>query len=186
MLLLFASCSLAKQHSQIAVATFAGGCFWCTQADFDKVPGVIKTVVGYTGGSRAYPNYEQVSQGDTGYYEAVQVTYDSAQLSYQQLLNKFWHSIDPTDAKGQFCDKGDQYQAVIFYRDQLQKKLALASREQLIQSARFPHIATQILPEKIFYPAEVYHQKFYQKNPIRYRFYRYQCGRDQRLQELWG
>ncbi|OGT44677.1 MAG: peptide-methionine (S)-S-oxide reductase [Gammaproteobacteria bacterium RIFCSPHIGHO2_12_FULL_37_34] len=177
--------SLSAASSKTAVAIFAGGCFWCTQADFDKVPGVIKTIVGYTGGDVANPTYEQVSRGGTGHYESVQILYDPAKVSYQQLLDIFWHSTDPTDTEGQFCDKGDQYKAVIFYQDQQQKELAFASRKKLVDAGRFSHVATQILPAKTFYPAEEYHQKYYKKNPIRYHFYRYQCGRDQRLQALW-
>jgi len=167
-------------------AIFAGGCFWCTQADFNKVPGVIKTTAGYTGGDVASPTYEQVSADGTGHYEAVEVVYDPNQITYQQLLNAFWHSIDPLDANGQFCDKGDQYRAVIFYRNAEQKKLAEESKNQLIKSKLFSHIATQILPAKTFYPAEEYHQQYYKKNPVRYRFYRYTCGRDQRLKKVWG
>lgn len=176
----------APQAPQGTVATFAGGCFWCTQSDFDKVKGVIKTVAGYTGGALVNPTYSQVSNGGTGHYESVQVTYDPTKVTYQQLLNVFWHSIDPTNANGQFCDVGDQYRAVIFYHDEEQKRLANESKDQLIKSGRFPKVVTQILPATAFYPAEEYHQKYYLKNPIRYRFYRYQCGRDQRLLNVWG
>lgn len=183
--LIFSSVSLGKHLSKTDIATFAGGCFWCVQADFDKIPGVIKTVAGYTGGRLIHPSYEQVSNGGTGHYESVQVTYDPTKISYQELLTIFWHAIDPTDANGQFCDKGNQYRAVIFYQDKQQEELAFTSRKQLIDSGRFPQIETQILPATPFYPAEEYHQKYYQKNPIRYHFYRYQCGRDQRLKELW-
>ena len=186
-LFLFVSFSaFATPSPKSAVAVFAGGCFWCMQADFDKVNGVEKTVAGYTGGDIVDPTYEQVSQGGTGHYEAVQVFYHPAQVSYQRLLNVFWRNIDPTNGKGQFCDTGDQYRAVIFYADEEQKKLALESKQDLIKSKRFKQIVTEILPEKTFYAAEKYHQKYYQKNPVRYHFYRYQCGRDQRLQELWG
>lgn len=170
----------------LKTATFAGGCFWCTQADFDKVPGVVKTIAGYTGGTQVNPTYEQVSNGGTGHYESVQVIYDPTKISYEKLLDVFWHNIDPTNGNGQFCDNGDQYRSVIFYQDEEQKKLALASKDKLIKSGRFPQIVTQIIPAKIFYPAEEYHQEYHSKNPIRYHFYRYQCGRDQRLKELWG
>src|SRR3990167_55903 len=182
--LLFISFStFAISSSKSSIAIFAGGCFWCMQADFDKVNGV-ETVAGYTGGNIVSPSYEQVSQGGTGHYEAVQVFYNPTQVSYQRLLNVFWRNIDPTNGKGQFCDTGDQYRAVIFYADEEQKKLALESKQDLIKSKRFKQIVTEILPEKTFYAAEKYHQKYYQKNPVRYHFYRYQCGRDQRLQEL--
>ncbi|RDI42588.1 peptide-methionine (S)-S-oxide reductase MsrA [Aquicella lusitana] len=178
----FFSASLANA----AIATFAGGCFWCVQADFDKVPGVEKTIVGFTGGEVATPSYKQVSQGKTGHYEAVQVSYNPKKVSYQELLDVFWHNIDPTDASGQFCDKGNQYRAVIFYHNKEQKRLAIESKEKLVKSGRFPQVVTEILPAGTFYIAEPYHQKYYQKNPIRYKFYRYRCGRDQRLHELWG
>lgn len=174
------------QPNKTDVATFAGGCFWCTQSDFDKLKGVVKTTAGYTGGDLINPNYHQVSNGGTGHYESVQIIYDPLIVSYQQLLNYFWHNIDPTNANGQFCDKGAQYQAVIFYHNEDQKRLAIESKEQLIKQGYFNKVVTQILPAKTFYPAEDYHQKYYQKNPVRYHFYRYTCGRDQRLQELWG
>jgi len=169
-----------------ATATFAGGCFWCLQTDFDKVPGIIKTTTGYMGGKIARPTYEQVSKGGTGYYESVQVNYDPAKISYQQLLFIFWRNIDPTDAGGQFCDRGDQYRSAIFYADKNQEKLALQSKQQLIKSGRFKSVATQILSATTFYPAESYHQKYAEKNPLRYKYYRYHCGRDQRLREVWG
>ncbi|HLB42339.1 MAG TPA: peptide-methionine (S)-S-oxide reductase MsrA [Gammaproteobacteria bacterium] len=184
-LLLFSSVSLSEQTPEAIMAIFAGGCFWCMQADFDKVPGVIQTVVGYTGGYTINPNYTQVSSGVTGHYEAIQVIYDPAKISYEQLLDIFWHNIDPTNSTGQFCDEGQQYKAVIFYSNVDQEKLAFISRQQLIKSRHFSNVATEILPATIFYPAEKYHQKFYKKNPIRYHFYRYYCGRDQRLRKLW-
>jgi peptide-methionine (S)-S-oxide reductase len=167
-------------------AIFASGCFWCTQADFDKVNGVIKTTAGYTGGTLANPTYEQVSNGGTGHYESVKVEFDPDKVSYAQLLDVFWKNSDPTNDNGQFCDDGDQYRAVIFYTNEEQKKLALSSKNTLIQSGRFKNVVTQILPASTFYPAEDYHQKYSQKNPARYHFYRYRCGRDQRLSELWG
>jgi peptide-methionine (S)-S-oxide reductase len=168
-----------------STAIFAGGCFWCMQADFDKVHGVTKTIAGYTGGSAANPSYEQVSAGGTGHYEAVKVVFDPQQVTYKQLLDFFWKNIDPTNDKGQFCDEGNQYRAVIFYANDQQKKLAEASKQALITSGRFKYIATQILPAGAFYPAEDYHQKYYLKNPIRYKYYRYSCGRDKRLKDLW-
>ena len=156
------------------------------QSDFDKVNGVIKTTVGYTGGSVARPSYEQVSSGQTGHYEAIQVIYNPAQISYESLLNIFWHNIDPTNASGQFCDTGKQYRAVIFYLNSNQAKLAEASKQQLIDSKKFNAVVTQILPATEFYPAEDYHQAYYKKNPWKYQFYRYNCGRDKRLNVLWN
>lgn len=176
----------AASPPSLSTATFAGGCFWCTQSDFDKVPGVVKTIAGYTGGAVKNPSYEQVSDGGTGHYESVEVIFDPSKVSYQQLLTFFWHNIDPTNDKGQFCDVGDQYRAVIFYHDEKQKQLAEASKAELIKSGRFKQVVTQILPAGVFYPAEEYHQSYYQKNPIRYHFYRFNCGRDQRLKQLWG
>jgi peptide-methionine (S)-S-oxide reductase len=185
---LFLSFLISSQAlaSKIETATFAGGCFWCLQADLDQVVGVVKTTAGYTGGKIANPTYEQVSNGGTGHYEAVQVAYDPAKISYEDLLTAFWHNIDPTNGAGQFCDNGDQYRAVIFYRDNTQKKIALASKQHIIDSKQFASVAPQVLRETTFYPAEEVHQKYYLKNPVRYNFYRYRCGRDQRLEELWG
>lgn len=167
-------------------AIFAMGCFWCAQSDMDKVPGVLQTIAGYTGGNVTNPSYEQVSAGGTGHYESVKIIYDPAKVSYSQLLNAFWHNIDPTDAQGQFCDKGQQYQAVIFYATQEQEKEARASKMALEKSGKMGPIATLILPATRFYPAETYHQDYYKKNPVRYKYYRYTCGRDARLNELWG
>lgn len=164
-------------------ATFAGGCFWCTESDFEKVDGVVSAVSGYTGGQMANPSYEQVSDGITGHREAVEVTFDPAKVSYAKLLDVFWHSIDPTDNSGQFCDHGSQYRSAIFYRNAEQQRLAVASKEAL--KKRFARIATDVLPAGPFYPAEEYHQDYYKKNPVRYHFYRFNCGRDQRLQEVW-
>ena len=169
-----------------ATAVFAGGCFWCMQADMDKVKGVIHTAAGYAGGTAKNPTYEQVSAGGTGYYESVKVEYNPTVITYAELLNDFWHNIDPTDMQGQFCDKGAQYQAAIFYEDPTQKNVANQSKQQLIASNRFGQVVTQILPSTTFYPAEEYHQEYYKKNPLRYKFYRYNCGRDKRLEQLWG
>lgn len=185
-ILLFSTLLYAAPNPQTAIATFAGGCFWCTQADFDKVPGVVETIVGYTGGHVKDPTYQQVSHGETGHYESVQIIYNPNKVSYQQLLSVFWHNIDPTDAKGQFCDIGSSYRAAIFYNNNEQKKLAIGSKQQLIKSGRFRQMVTEILPAKPFYLAEEYHQKYYQKNPVKYKYYRYTCGRDQRLKQLWG
>jgi peptide-methionine (S)-S-oxide reductase len=174
--------------AQTATATFAGGCFWCVEADFDKVPGVISTTSGYTGGKVADPTYNQVSSGGTGHAEAVQVVYDPAKVGYETLLDTFWHNIDPLTANAQFCDHGPQYRSAIFYATEAEKRLAEASKAALERSGRFKGrpIVTEIVPASTFYPAEAYHQDYYLKNPVRYHYYRYRCGRDQRLQELWG
>jgi peptide-methionine (S)-S-oxide reductase len=168
-------------------ATFAGGCFWCVEADFEKVEGVLSATSGYTGGTVPNPTYEEVSAGGTGHVEAVRVVYDPEVVSYEQLLNIFWHDIDPTVADRQFCDVGSQYRAVIFYRNEAQRKAAEASRAQLERTKPFPEpIVTEITSAGPFYPAEAYHQDYYKKNPIRYAYYRKGCGRDRRLAELWG
>jgi peptide-methionine (S)-S-oxide reductase len=170
-----------------AVAIFAGGCFWCMEPPFGKLEGVLSTTSGYTGGDAANPSYEQVSAGGTGHAEAVQIVYDPAKVSYQQLLERFWRNIDPLDAGGQFCDRGSQYRSGIYWRDEEQRRLAEASKADLAASGRFSQpIVTEIAPAGPFYPAEDYHQDYYQKNPLRYRFYRTLCGRDARLAELWG
>jgi len=170
-----------------AVAIFAGGCFWCMEPPFDKLDGVLATISGYTGGTRANPTYEQVSAGRTGHYEAVEVEYDPARVSYEQLLEVFWRNIDPLDATGQFCDKGSQYRSAIFVLDERQRDLAEASKAALAKSGKLPgRIVTEILTATKFYPAEDYHQDYYRKNPVRYAFYRSGCGRDGRLEQLWG
>ncbi|MGG7054532.1 peptide-methionine (S)-S-oxide reductase MsrA [Nitrosomonas sp. ANs5] len=175
------------EQSDWAVAIFAGGCFWCTEADFDKVPGVKATLSGYIGGHVVNPTYEQVSSGKTGHIEAVKVYYDPAETNYARLLAAFWPTIDPLTADGQFCDKGPQYRSAIFVQDDIQRQQAETSRAALDQSGRFEQaVVTEILPVTDFYPAEAYHQDYYLKNPIRYKFYRSRCGRDQRLTELWG
>ena len=170
-----------------ARATFAGGCFWCMEPPFDEVPGVVSTTSGYAGGTVANPKYEEVAAGGTGHAEAVQVVFDPARVSYERLLEVFWRNIDPLDAGGQFCDRGSQYRAAIFYEGEDQKRAALASRARLETSGRLPGpIVTGITPLEAFYPAEVYHQDFYQKELRRYFSYRAGCGRDRRLRELWG
>jgi len=166
-----------------AVATFAGGCFWCMEGPFDKLPGVISTTSGYTGGTKANPTYEEVSNGGTGHRESVEVVYDPRKVTYAQLLDTFWHNVDPTDNSGQFCDHGSQYRSAIFYHDAEQKRLAEASKAALEKRFR---VATDILPASPFWRAEEYHQDYYKKNPIRYHFYRFNCGRDQRLEQIWG
>ena len=170
-----------------AVAVFAGGCFWCSEADFDKLPGVLQTTSGYIGGSIENPTYEEVSSGRSGHFEAVPVRFDPRQTSYAKLLEAFWPSIDPLNGNGQFCDNGPQYRSAIFYLNAEQQRLAEASKNALAASGRFQQpIATQILAATTFYAAEDYHQDYHRKNPLRYRYYRHGCGRDQRLQELWG
>jgi len=167
-------------------ATFAGGCFWCMEPAFDKLQGVKSVISGYTGGHKQNPTYEEVSSGVTGHAESIEVAYDPSIISYSTLLDVFWHNIDPTVKDRQFCDVGSQYRSAIFYHTEEQKRLAEASKKALEQSKRFPGpIYTEIVPATTFYPAEEYHQKYYQKNPIRYKYYRYSCGRDQRLKELW-
>ena len=170
-----------------AVAVFAGGCFWCTEADFDKLPGVLETTSGYIGGSIENPTYEEVSSGRTGHIEAVQVRFDPRQTSYAKLLEAFWPTIDPVNGNGQFCDNGPQYRSAIFYLDAEQQRLAEASKTALAASGRLQQsIATVIQAATTFYAAEDYHQDYHTKNPLRYSYYRHGCGRDQRLQELWG
>jgi peptide methionine sulfoxide reductase msrA/msrB len=173
--------------SGLAHATFAGGCFWCTQASLEEIPGVVSVVSGYAGGHVKNPSYEQVSSGTTGHAEAVQVNYDPARLSYERLLDIYWRNVDPTDAGGQFCDRGDQYRTVIFYDSEAQRRAAVESKRALETSGRLKKpIVTAIVPLEAFYPAEEYHQGFCRKNPVRYNTYRAACGRDRRLAELWG
>jgi peptide-methionine (S)-S-oxide reductase len=170
-----------------AKATFAGGCFWCMEPPFDALDGVISTTSGYTGGQKVNPTYHEVSAGGTGHAESVQVEYDPKKVSYEKLLDVFWHNVDPTQKDGQFCDHGTQYRTAIFYHDEEQKRLAESSKAALMKSKPFNgDIVTEIVPASTFYPAEDYHQDYYQKNPIRYKFYRTGCGRDARLKELWG
>ncbi|HZA96287.1 MAG TPA: peptide-methionine (S)-S-oxide reductase MsrA [Burkholderiaceae bacterium] len=167
----------------LAIATFAGGCFWCMEPPFDELPGVVSTTSGYTGGSQVNPTYEEVSSGTTGHAEAMQVRYDPRQVSYQKLLDVFWRNVDPLTADRQFCDRGRQYRSAIFYHDEEQRRLAHSSKEAL--DGRFGKpIVTEIESASTFYPAEEYHQDYYMKNPIRYKLYRWNCGRDARLAEL--
>lgn len=170
-----------------AKATFAGGCFWCVEADFDKVPGVVSTTSGYTGGSVANPSYEQVSAKGTGHAEAVEIVFDPKQVSYEQLLKVYWRSIDPTTKDRQFCDVGSPYRTAIYAHDDAQLAAAKASLAALEKSKPFKEpIVTQIEKAGPFYAAEEYHQDYYKKNPVRYKYYRTSCGRDARLQQLWG
>lgn len=176
----------ARDHA-FQKATFAGGCFWCMQPPFDKLEGVISTTVGYAGGKEENPTYEQVSAGITGHVEAFQVIYDPSRISYSQLLEVFWRNINPTQSDGQFVDIGRQYRTVIFYHDEEQKRLAEASREDLANSWKYGgEIVTEIVPATAFYPAEEYHQDYYTKNPLRYKYYRYGSGRDRYLENTWG
>lgn len=173
--------------STLAKATFAGGCFWCVEEAFENVPGVLSATSGYTGGQVPNPSYEQVSAGKTGHTETVEVLYDPAKVSYSKLLDAFWRNIDPITANAQFCDHGSQYRAGIFYHNDEQKKLAEESKQALVDAKRFDKpIVTEITRVAEFYPAEDYHQDYYKKNPLRYKFYKHNCGRAKRLEELWG
>ena len=175
-----------KADSQ-QTAIFAGGCFWCVESDFDKVPGVVKTISGYMGGQKLNPTYEEVSAGRTGHAEVVQIVFDSKKVSYQQLLDVFWRSVDPTTLNSQFCDHGSQYRTAIYYGNAEQKLLAEQSKLALTKSKPFKApIVTEVTQASTFYPAEEYHQDFHTKSAIRYEYYRYRCGRDQRVTELWG
>ena len=170
-----------------AVATFAGGCFWCVESDFDQVRGVTRTVSGYTGGTLKDPTYRQVSAGNSGHIEAVQIYFDSKKTDYKALLDVFWRSVDPTDTGGQFCDRGDSYATAIFANSPKQKKIAEASLATLKKSGVLKRpVVTPVRTASVFYPAEGYHQDYYKKNPLRYKFYRLSCGRDARIRELWG
>jgi peptide-methionine (S)-S-oxide reductase len=170
-----------------AKATFAGGCFWCVESDFDKIPGVISTTSGYIGGKIDNPTYKQVSAGITGHAEAVEIEFDPQKVSYEQLLQYFWRTIDPTVKDRQFCDHGTQYRSAIFYHDDTQRRAAETSKAALEKSKPFKQpVVTEITTATRFWPAEDYHQDYYKKNPLRYKFYRNGCGRDGRLKELWG
>ncbi|MGQ0816053.1 MAG: peptide-methionine (S)-S-oxide reductase MsrA [Gemmatimonadota bacterium] len=184
--LLLLSLSLSQSQSQTAKATFAGGCFWCREEVMDKVPGVLSTTSGYIGGRTANPTYEQVSDGGTGHAEAVEVVYDPARVSYAKLLDVFWKNIDPTTRDRQFCDGGNQYRAAIFYHDGEQQRLAQASKQKLVDSKRFKNVYVEVAQTTRFYPAEEYHQDYYIKNPARYKYYKFSCGREQTLQRVWG
>ncbi len=181
------STSPMENPAYLQTATFAGGCFWCTEADFAKRDGVVEVISGYTGGQKENPTYEEVCSGKTGHLEAVQIRFDPEKISYNQLLDFFWRSVDPTDAGGQFVDRGSQYRPAIFYHDAEQKRLAQASKEALNASGRFAKpIATEILPAPKFYPAEAYHQKYFKTCPLKYQSYRSHSGRDQFIEKAWG
>lgn len=174
-------------YASEAKAVFAGGCFWCMEPPFDRLDGVTATVSGYMGGHVKNPDYRAVSRGRTGHYEVVEISYDPERITYAELLDVFWRNIDPLDAKGQFCDKGPQYLSGIFVSSEEERAAAQKSKAELEQSGVLPgKIVTEILNASEFYPAETYHQDYYQKNPIRYKFYRNGCGRDKRLNTLWG
>lgn len=168
-------------------ATFAGGCFWCMEHPFDELDGVVSVAAGYTGGQKQNPTYEEVSAGITGHAEAVQIVFDPKKVSYQKLLDVFWRNIDPTTPDRQFCDVGNQYRSAIFFHDEAQRRLAEESKAALDRSKRLPGpVVTQVVAASTFWPAEEYHQHYYKKNPLRYQYYRFGCGRDRRLKELWG
>jgi peptide-methionine (S)-S-oxide reductase len=175
----------APPSGKLAAAVFAGGCFWCTEADFDKIPGVVSTRSGYSGGRIANPTYEQVSAGGTGHIESVRVVYDPAKVSYQTLVARFFRTVDPLDGGGQFCDRGDQYRTAIFVANPAERRIAEATKARAAALLKKP-VATLILPARRFYPAEGYHQDYYRKNPVRYKYYRWRCGREARLAEVWG
>ena len=175
----------SNQPSNIGVATFAGGCFWCMEPPFDKTEGVISTTSGYTGGRTENPKYKQVKTGRTGHIESMQVKFDSSVVSYEKLIWLFWHNVDPTQANGQFCDEGNQYRTAIFYHDEDQKQLAESTRK-LVRKELGKRIHTEIVKASKFYPAEVDHQDYYKKNPKKYKFYRFTCGRDAQLDAVWG
>jgi len=180
-----ASAQNAAPQPERAVATFAGGCFWCVESDFDHVPGVLETISGYTGGTVANPTYYEVSAGDTGHAESVEVYYDPRNVTYAQLLDYFWHHIDPTVKDRQFCDYGHQYRTAIFVHNDEERRLAEESKKKVEAELKVP-IYTEIAKAGPFYKAEDYHQDFYLKNPTKYKFYRWNCGRDQRIEQIWG
>jgi peptide-methionine (S)-S-oxide reductase len=184
---LLAASVVAAADAPRATATFAGGCFWCMQPPFESLPGVLSTTVGYTGGTVDHPTYEQVSAGGTGHAESIQVVYDPTKIEYTKLLDVFWHNVDPLTKDAQFCDHGRQYRTAIFVQDDEQQRLAEASKKELEASKRFDRpIVTEVVRASTFWPAEDYHQRYHEKNPVRYKFYRWNCGRDQRLLEVWG
>ncbi len=180
------TCRVYASPVKTETAIFAGGCFWSMQHDFENLPGVISTTVGYTGGNVANPSYEQVSSGTTGHLEAIKITYNPTKISYEKLVDFYWHDTDPTDAFGQFCDTGSEYHPVIFYLDKKQQSIAMNSKEQLENTKRFNEVVTRILPAKPFYPAEEYHQHYSDKNPAAYNAYRTGCNRDSTRDKVWG
>jgi len=179
--------SFAEVDKKTETAILAGGCFWCIESDFEKLKGIYTAVSGYTGGHVKNPTYKQVSSGRSGHIEVVKITYDPDVINYSQILDYFWRHIDPTRDDGQFCDSGEQYRPAIFYLNQKQKELAIQSTQKIqkIKPFKAP-LKVALIEASVFYPAEKYHQDYYKKNPIRYRFYRYRCGRDSRVEKLWG
>lgn len=184
-LLPFLNLTAQVENNKIETAIFAGGCFWCVQPVFENVPGILSSIAGYTGGHVDNPTYEKVSHENTGHYESVEITFDPSMISYEAILQLFWKNVDPLDAKGQFCDRGDSYRSAIFYTNDTQKELAEKSKSD-VEKLLNAKVATEILPASKFFPAEEYHQYYHKKNPIRYKFYRTRCGRDKRLKEVWG
>ena len=182
---LLAVASTGARATERGEALFAGGCFWCVEASLEKVPGVTSVVSGYTGGKKDKPTYDEVSSGGTGHAESVRVLFDPTKVSYEKLLEAFWHNVDPTSANGQFCDRGTQYRSGVFYLDEAQRKAAEASKK-VVEARLKQKIVTEITAATTFFPAEDYHQDFYKKNPERYSSYRVGCGRDARLHQLWG
>jgi methionine-S-sulfoxide reductase len=179
--------SVVRADTEKATAILAGGCFWCIESDFEKLGGVYEAVSGYTGGHVDNPNYKQVSAGNTGHIESAIISYDPAKLNYKQILEYFFHHIDPTNDKGQFCDYGSQYRPAIFYQDEAQRKIAEDTLLEISQNKPFADpIKVELIKASTFYPAEDYHQDYYKKNPIRYTYYRFSCGRDARVEALWG
>jgi len=181
----FASLAPTAARAATETAIFAGGCFWCMVPPFEELPGVITVTSGYTGGTKPNPTYEEVSAGGTGHAESVEVLYDPAKVGYERLLDVYWHNIDPTVSDRQFCDVGNQYRSAIFVKDGAQRKAAESSRDAVQKKLGVP-VKTQIVDASTFYAAEDYHQDYYKKNPVRYRYYRWGCGRDARLAEIWG
>ncbi|MBL8373303.1 peptide-methionine (S)-S-oxide reductase MsrA [Accumulibacter sp.] len=186
LLLVIAGPAGAGKAPETRTAIFAGGCFWCSEADFEKLPGVIAVESGYTAGKTVNPTYEQVSAGSTGHTEAIRVSYDPKTVSYPQLLDHFWRSIDPTVKNRQFCDIGTQYRSGIYWQNEDERQAAEASRASLLASGKVPRVETEIAAASAFYPAEEYHQDYYKKNSVRYAYYRLSCGRDARLKQVWG
>jgi len=177
----------AATEQKLESVVLGGGCFWCIEADYEKLDGIVDVISGYAGGHIKNPTYRQVSAGGSGHIEVVKVTYDANKINYSQILDYFWRHVDPTRDDGQFCDRGSQYRPAIFYQDEAQKKLALASTKQIEQSKPFAQpLKVELIQAGTFYPAEDYHQDYYKKNPIRYNFYRFNCGRDARVEQLWG
>jgi peptide-methionine (S)-S-oxide reductase len=185
LLLAAAAPAAAPAQKAQAVAVFAGGCFWCSESDFDKLPGVLSTTSGYTGGKLVNPTYKQVSAGGTGHIEAVRIVYDPSKVSYAKLVSHLFQTVDPLDGGGQFCDRGDHYRAAIFTANPAEQRIAAAAKARAAAALKKP-IATLILPAAKFYPAEDYHQDYYKKNPVKYKYYRTSCGRDAQVKKVWG